>query len=50
LSFKEQKEMDTLEKEITELEIAIKELNTKLNSGKIDNSTIIEPLKNRRSE
>jgi ATP-binding cassette subfamily F protein uup len=45
LSFKEQKEMDTLEKDIASLEIQIKELNTKLNSGTLDNSAIIETAK-----
>jgi ATP-binding cassette subfamily F protein uup len=42
LSFKEQKELDTLEKEIQGLEICIKELNNKLNSGSIDNNAVIE--------
>jgi ATP-binding cassette subfamily F protein uup len=45
LSFKEQKEMDTLEKDIASLEVQIKELNTKLNSGTLDNSAIIETAK-----
>ncbi|MDB5114670.1 MAG: family ATP-binding cassette protein, partial [Mucilaginibacter sp.] len=45
LSFKEQKEMDTLEKDIASLEVQIKELNTKLNSGALDNSAIIETAK-----
>jgi ATP-binding cassette subfamily F protein uup len=42
LSFKEQKELDTLEKEIQDLEVCIKELNNKLHSGGIDNSAVIE--------
>jgi ATP-binding cassette subfamily F protein uup len=44
LSFKEQKELETLEKDIAALEIEIKELNDKLNSG-IDNSAIVDTAK-----
>ncbi|MES2425726.1 MAG: ABC-F family ATP-binding cassette domain-containing protein [Bacteroidota bacterium] len=44
LSFKEQKEMETLEKDIAALEIEIKGLNDKLNSG-IDNSAIVDTAK-----
>ncbi|NNU34181.1 hypothetical protein HK413_08550 [Mucilaginibacter sp. S1162] len=44
LSFKQQKEMDTLESDIATLEDQIKDLNKKLNSG-IDNTTIVETAK-----
>ncbi|TSJ43433.1 ABC-F family ATP-binding cassette domain-containing protein [Mucilaginibacter corticis] len=44
LSFKQQKEMETLEKDITVIEDQLKELNKKLNSG-IDNSTIVDTAK-----
>ncbi|MDB4924411.1 ABC-F family ATP-binding cassette domain-containing protein [Mucilaginibacter sp.] len=42
LSFKEQKELDTLDKEIAALEQEIKTQNEKLNSGAADNNVIIE--------
>ena len=42
LSFKDQKELETLEKEITALEDQIKELDNTLNSGNADNNVIIE--------
>jgi ATP-binding cassette subfamily F protein uup len=41
LSFKEQKELETLEKDIAQLETKLKELNDKLNAG-LDNSAVIE--------
>jgi ATP-binding cassette subfamily F protein uup len=44
LSFKEQKELETLEKDIAALEIEIKGLNDKLNSG-LDNSAIVDTAK-----
>jgi ATP-binding cassette subfamily F protein uup len=44
LSFKQQKEINTLENDITILEEQLKELNKKLNSG-IDNSAIVETAK-----
>jgi ATP-binding cassette subfamily F protein uup len=42
LSYKEQKEMGMLEKEITELEVKIKKLNESLNSGALNNNEIME--------
>jgi ATP-binding cassette subfamily F protein uup len=44
LSFKQQKELETLEKEIALLEGQIKDLNAKLNSG-LDNSAIVDTAK-----
>jgi len=44
LSFKEQKELETLDKEIAALEVEIKGLNDKLNSG-LDNGAIVETAK-----
>jgi ATP-binding cassette subfamily F protein uup len=44
LSFKQQKELDTLDKEIAVLEGQIKDLNAKLNSG-LDNSAIVDTAK-----
>ena len=42
LSFKEQKELDELDKTIEALENTIKEANEQLNKSGIDNSTVIE--------
>ena len=42
LSFKEQKELDELDKAISALESTIKEANEQLNKSGIDNSTVIE--------
>ncbi|MDB5032323.1 ABC-F family ATP-binding cassette domain-containing protein [Mucilaginibacter sp.] len=42
LSFKEQKELDALDKEIAAIENEIKTQNEKLNSGAVDNAAIIE--------
>jgi ATP-binding cassette subfamily F protein uup len=42
LSFKEQKELDTLDKDIATIETEIKALNNKLHSGSVDNNAIIE--------
>jgi ATP-binding cassette subfamily F protein uup len=44
LSFKQQKELETLDQEIALLEVELKVLNTKLNSG-IDNSAVVETAK-----
>jgi len=42
LSYKEQKELDDLEKEITQVEATILEKNNYLNKADIDNSKIVE--------
>ena len=42
LSYKEQKELDDLEKEITQVEAAILEKNNHLNKDGIDNSKVVE--------
>ncbi|HVW15670.1 MAG TPA: ABC-F family ATP-binding cassette domain-containing protein [Mucilaginibacter sp.] len=42
LSFKEQKELETLEKDIARIEIEIKTLTEKLNSGSVDHQELAE--------